>query len=218
MTDPQHLVRVAARALGRTGLAHAYGHCSLRLDAGHLLVCPAKPMVTITDADVPVVVAIDAPLPAEVLGEVRIHQHIYRRRPDVNGIARFQSPKLMALSTLGRTPLVRHGPGAYFSPQAPLWSNPRLVRDEAAAAGVAAELGAHRGIVLRGNGAVTVGASLEEAVALAWYLEDAARVELEVLASGLPGLVYSAEEARDRAVTAGRIFERMWEWMTWEPA
>src|SRR3546814_8479519 len=40
----QRLVRVAARALARHGLVHAYGHCSLRLDERHFLVAPSKPL------------------------------------------------------------------------------------------------------------------------------------------------------------------------------
>jgi len=32
------------RALARAGLVHAYGHCSVRLDAHHFLVSPAKPL------------------------------------------------------------------------------------------------------------------------------------------------------------------------------
>jgi HCOMODA/2-hydroxy-3-carboxy-muconic semialdehyde decarboxylase len=69
---------------------------------------------------------------------------------------------------------------------------------------------------MRGNGAITVGASIEEAVVMAWYLEDAARVELAVLAAGIEadGDELTATEARERAVTSGRIVERMWEWLT----
>jgi HCOMODA/2-hydroxy-3-carboxy-muconic semialdehyde decarboxylase len=208
------LVRVAARAIGRAGLAHAYGHCSVRIDDATCLVTPAKPMGLVMAADQPVRVSIEGPLPAGVLGEVRVHQQIYRRRPEVMGIARFQSPKIVSLSSLGRTPLARHGFGSYFAPQAPLWHDTRLVRDDGRAAAVADLLGTARAIVLRGNGAVTVGASLQEACVFAWYLEDAARVELDVLSSGLPGLVFDAEEAAARATTQGLIIERMWEWMT----
>lgn len=208
------LVKVAARAIARAGLAHAYGHCSLRLDANWCLVSPAKPMGLVRDDDLTLRVPIDGPLPADVLGEVRIHQQIYRRRPAVGGIVRFQSPKLVSLSTLGRTPAPRHGFGAYFSPQPPLWHDPRLVRDDARAAAVADTLADARGIVLRGNGAVVAGASLPEACVLAWYLEDAARVELDVLASGLAGLCLDAGECAARATMQGRIFERMWDFMT----
>jgi HCOMODA/2-hydroxy-3-carboxy-muconic semialdehyde decarboxylase len=208
------LVRVAARAIGRAGLSHAYGHCSARLDENTFVVSPAKPMGLVTARDNPVTVPVRGPLPSDALGEVRLHQQIYRRRADVRGIVRYQSPRIMSLSSLGRTPLARHGFGSYFAPQAPLWSDTRLIRDDGLAAAAADTLGNARAIVLRGNGAVAVGASLQEACVMAWYLEDAARVELDVLATGLPGLVFDAEEAAARAITQGLIVERMWEWLT----
>lgn len=158
-------------------------------------------------------VPIDGALPAEVLGEVRIHQQIYRLRPDVCGIARFQSPRLMTLSALGRTPATYHGLGSYFAPHPPLWDNPALARDDASACAIATRLSTCRAIVLRGNGAVTVGRTLEEAVVLAWFLEDAARVELEILATGLTGREFTADDAKSRAVSAGMLFERMWDWL-----
>jgi HCOMODA/2-hydroxy-3-carboxy-muconic semialdehyde decarboxylase len=206
-------IRVACRAVARAGLSHAYGHCSARLDASSFLVSPAKPLALVADRDSPVRVALDGPLPEGALPEVRMHRAIYRRRADLGGIVRFQSPKLMSLSTLGLTPKARHGLGSYFAPAPPLWPDPRLVRDDAAAEAVAAALGGARAIVLRGNGAVAVGRSLEEAAVLAWFLEDAARVELDVLATGSSGQVYSAAEAAERAVTSGRLFERMWDWL-----
>ncbi len=210
----QRRVRLGARALGRAGLAHAYGHCSLRLDEDRFLVCAPRPMGLIRSNDEGVVVPVNGPLPANVLGEVRIHQQIYRRRPEVGGIARFQSPAVIALSTLGLAPQARHGLGAYFAPSPPFWHDPRLLRNDSVAASLAEALGSARAIVMRGNGAVTVADSLEDAVVLAWYLEDAARVELQVLGSGREGLRLSPDESRDRAVTDGRLYERMWEYLT----
>jgi HCOMODA/2-hydroxy-3-carboxy-muconic semialdehyde decarboxylase len=210
----QRRVRIAARALGHARLAHAYGHCSLRLDDGHFLVCAPRPMALVAPGEPGCVVPVDGPLPEGVLGEVRIHQQIYRRRPDVGGIARFQSPRLMTLSTLDLSPSPRHGFGAYFAPSVPLWSDPRLLRNDSSAQALATQLGTSSAIVMRGNGAVTVARTLENAVVLAWYLEDAARVELEVRACGLAGQVLSADEARDRAITDGRLFERMWDYLS----
>ncbi|MDB6157454.1 MAG: decarboxylase protein [Gammaproteobacteria bacterium] len=207
-------VRVAARALARAGLVHAYGHCSLRIDADHFIVSPPKPLGLVGAEDVPVIVHMQRPLPADALPEVLAHQYIYRQRGDVHGIARFQSPHLTALSTLGLTPRARHGFGAYFGPGAPLHEDPRLVRDSASAQTLVGELGAARAVVMRGNGAVAVGASIEEAIVMAWYLEDSARVELAVLGTGLEGRVLTLEETKDRAVTSGRIVERMWDWLT----
>jgi HCOMODA/2-hydroxy-3-carboxy-muconic semialdehyde decarboxylase len=124
--------------------------------------------------------------------------------------------KTMSLSTLRLTPQARHGTGAYFAPCAPLWDDPQLIRTDEQAAGVAAKLGGARAVVMRGNGAVTAGATLEEAVVFTWYLEDAARVELDVLAAGGAGAeaVFSTDEAKQRAVGTGRIYERMWEYLT----
>ena len=207
-------IRLASRALARAQLVHAYGHCSLRVDADTFMVSSAKPLGLITRNDTPVVVRTTGLLPLGALPEVLAHQSIYRHRKDVCGIVRFQSPNLTALSTLKLTPRARHGFGAYFAPAPPLHENPRLVRDEASASDLVEKLGSARAIVMRGNGAITVGASIEEAVVLAWYLEDAARVELAVRATGLEGAELTPSEARDRAVTSGRIIERMWEFLT----
>jgi HCOMODA/2-hydroxy-3-carboxy-muconic semialdehyde decarboxylase len=207
-------IRVAARALAKAGLVHAYGHCSARLGEHRFLVSPPKPLGLVTKQDVPVVVATTGTLPAGALPEVIAHQHVYRLRADVGGVVRFQSPHVVALSALGRTPRALHGFGAYFAPCPPLHSDPRLVRDEASAAALAERIGGARAIVMRGNGAITAGATLEEAVALAWYLEDAARVEMAVLNTGLQPLVFTAEEVRGRAIDLGSMLQRMWNWMS----
>ncbi|EKF19177.1 class II aldolase/adducin family protein [Nitratireductor pacificus] len=214
--DLARRVRVAARALGRHGLAHAYGHCSARIDAERFLVCPPQPMGLVAPGEACTVVPVSGPLPDGVLGEVRIHQEIYRNRPAVGGVARFMSPKMMALAALGRSPKARHGFGAYFAPEPPLWDDPQLVRDDAKARGVFAAMGDARAVLMRGNGAVTAGDTLEEAIVLAWYLEDACRIELEALAAGLADAppTFSAEGANERATKAGRIFERMWDFLT----
>jgi HCOMODA/2-hydroxy-3-carboxy-muconic semialdehyde decarboxylase len=208
------LLRMAARALARAGLVHAYGHFSVRVDAQSFIVTPPKPLGLVGTADPPVTVPLDGPLPRDALPEVLADQCIYRCRADVQAIARFQSPAITTLSTLGRTPRARHGFGAYFAPAPPLHGNPRLVRDLPSAEALAATLGSARAIVMRGNGAIAVGSSLEEALVMAWYLEDAARVELAVLATDVAGLELSEAEARERAVTSGRIIERMWDYLT----
>ncbi len=216
---PQSLarsVRMAARALGRHGLVHAYGHCSARIDAASFLVSPSRPLGLVASGEECQVVPLDGPLPEGVLPEVRIHREIYRLRPDIGGIARVQPPKTMSLSVLGRTPVARHGFGSYFHPQPPLWDDPLLVRSDEQARRLAAELGAARAIVMRGNGAVTAGESLQAATVLGWYLEDAARVELDCLAASphAPATRFSDEQSALRATWNGRLLERMWEYLT----
>lgn len=216
MADPALAVRLAARALARHGLAHAYGHVSTRLSDTHFLVSPAQPLGTLAPGQAGVEVSLDGDLPPGALPEVRIHREIYRNRPGVGGICRFQSPAIIALSALGDTPRVRHGLGAYFAPQPPLWPGVALVRNDDSARAVAAMMGDAAAIVLSGNGAVTAGPSIEDAAALAFFLEDAARIELALLpatAAGLNRREYTPDEVAARAVRAGGLFERMWHYL-----
>jgi HCOMODA/2-hydroxy-3-carboxy-muconic semialdehyde decarboxylase len=218
MTAPalEVLVRKAARALGRHGLAHAYGHVSARIDARAFLVCAAQPMGLIAPGTPGTVVSVDGELPEGVLGEVRIHREIYRRRPEVQGVARTMPPKIMSLSTLRITPKARHGFGSYFYPAIPLWDHPLLIREDSASEQLAARMENGFAIVMRGNGLITAGATVEEAVVRAWYAEDAARVELDILSVGSAGdpAFFSEQEARVRATWSGRILERMWDFLT----
>jgi HCOMODA/2-hydroxy-3-carboxy-muconic semialdehyde decarboxylase len=213
VADPALAVRLAGRALARHGLSHAYGHVSTRLSPTHFLVSAAQPLGTLAVGQPGVEVPLDGDLPPGALPEVRIHREIYRRRLDVGAICRFQSPAVIALSALGETPRVRHGLGAYFAPQPPLWPGVTLVRDDESARAVATMMGSFAAIVLSGNGAVTAGPSVEDAAALAFFLEDAARIELALLtatAAGRSAREYTSEEVAARAVRAGGLFERMW--------
>lgn len=216
MEHQQILVRKMARALARGGLVTAYGHCSVRLDAGTFLVCAPRPMGMIQPGEAGNVVRVDGPLPEGVLGEVRIHQQIYKRRQDVNAVCRFFGPNLMALSAFGRTPRPRHGMGAYFHRGVPFWTDPGLIRNDPAAVGVAEILGDASAVVVNINGAVTAGETPEQALTLAWFLEDAARVELAALSAGLADkpTQMNDEQAKARATWQGRIAERMWEYLT----
>ncbi len=210
----QLLVQQAARALGKARLVHAYGHCSLRLDETHFLVCAAMPMGMIGD-EPGTVVPVSGPLPEGVLGEVRAHQAIYARRGDVQGICRIMPPALIALSTQGIVPQPRHVIGAYFHPGPALWDDPRLLRDDESAARLADALGDLNTIVMIGNGAIVVAEALEKAVALSWFLEDAARVERDVRAMGFdPPRGLDADEIAARQVWAGGVVERMWQYLT----
>ncbi len=216
MEEFARTTRVAARALGRAGLVHAYGHCSARVDAERFLVCPPVPMAQVQVGQDCDEVPVHGPLPEGVLGEVRLHQQIYRRRSGVGGVVRFMGPAMMALAALGRVPEMRHGFGTYFAPGVGYWDDIQLVRDDARAVGVIDAMGESAGVIMRGNGAVVAGETLQEAVGLAWYLEDMCRVELAALSSGLTDLpVVLPAEAEARATRQGRIFERMWDYLSY---
>lgn len=216
MEELARTTRIAARALGRAGLVHAYGHCSARVDGDRFLVCPPVPMAHVQVGQACTEVPVDGALPDGVLGEVRLHQQIYRRRPGAGGVVRFMGPSMMALAALGRVPGIRHGFGTYFTPRVGFWDDIQLVRDDARAVGVIDAMGDSAGVIMRGNGAVVAGETLPEAVGLAWYLEDMCRVELAALSSGLTDLpVILPAEAKARATRQGRIFERMWDYLSY---
>lgn len=216
LQDLQTELRIGARALARHGLVHAYGHISVRLDSERFLVCASRPMALIGVGEAGTVVPVAGALPEGVLGEVRIHQQIYARRPDVLAVARTMPPALMALGTARLTPLPRHGFGSYFGGGVGLWDDPQLLRDDAAGKALAEMLGDETAIVMRGNGTVVATDSLTKAVVLTWYLEDAARLELAILAAGLgqESAILDEGECSRRATSSGQIFERMWDYLT----
>jgi HCOMODA/2-hydroxy-3-carboxy-muconic semialdehyde decarboxylase len=53
-------------------------------------------------------------------------------------------------------------------------------------------------------------------VTLAWFLEDMCRIELAVLATGeaQSAPLLSADQAQSRSAWAGRVAERMWDFLT----
>lgn len=212
----QREVRMAARALARAGLAHAYGHCSQRLDTNYFLVCAPQPMGLIPPEEPGIVVPVEGALPEGVLGEVRIHQQLYRRRADIGAVIRSMPAQVMALSCAGLTPQPRHGMGSYFQPSIPLWDDVQLLRSDAQASALAELFGVGKALAMRGNGAIVVGDSLIEALTLTWYLEDAARIELQLRSAGLAerGPLLDAHACAQRATRSGRIYERMWEYLT----
>ena len=57
-----------------------------------------------------------------------------------------------------------------------------LLRDDESAKKLAHTLGDARAIVMRGNGCILTGATVEEAIVMAFYLEEAATTELAVMA------------------------------------
>jgi HCOMODA/2-hydroxy-3-carboxy-muconic semialdehyde decarboxylase len=211
--DLDRRVRLAGRALARAGLVTAYGHCSARVDAARFVVSPARPLGLVGVAERCIEVGLDDALPSEVAGEVRMHQAVYRARPEVGGICRAQPPNVMTLSTARVTPRARHGYSSYFAPAPPLWDDPALVRDDGTAARVAHTLGHAPAVVLRGNGVLTVGAGIEEATVLCWFLEDAARVELDLYGIASAAEL-SAQEANRRATWEGGLLDRMWAYLT----
>ena len=170
-----HALARAARVLAALGHVDAFGHVSAR-DADRLTITPPVALGDVRAADVLTVRLDAAELPADAPPETWLHLAIYRARPDVTAVARAQPSAALAVgaSATELTPL--HGQAAWLGRRVPVHPVPRLLRTVELGAAAAATLGDADALVLRGNGAVTIGGSAGVAVARMHVLDTACRV------------------------------------------
>jgi HCOMODA/2-hydroxy-3-carboxy-muconic semialdehyde decarboxylase len=167
---------LACQVLERQGLTEAFGHLSARLDDEHVLVTKRVAPAQVTSSGDLVRLALDGgtgELPPDVPPEIWLHLAIYRRRPEVEAVCRFHAPYALAVSTAVEALRPSIGYGAYLG-VVPVHDDARLARSVDAAERVADSLGDGPAVLLRGNGAVTVGGSIQEAGVRAIFLERAA--------------------------------------------
>jgi ribulose-5-phosphate 4-epimerase/fuculose-1-phosphate aldolase len=182
--DPAADVALVARGLARLGLVHAFGHVSSRVPGDgpvRVLLTPTfPPLAEMAGADVlkldPGGQVLRGDAEAMPL-EAPLHLGIYAARPDVGAVCRLHGPAVAAFAARGAAPPLLHGFGGMVEPVA-FWGDPDLVAGEPGAARAAAALGTAPAMLLAGNGGLTVGADLDQALARAWCLEDRCRVAL----------------------------------------
>ncbi|GAA0836031.1 class II aldolase/adducin family protein [Streptosporangium amethystogenes subsp. fukuiense] len=203
----------AGRALAAAGLVTAFGHVSLRIGDDRLLMTPPVPLGTLGPDTQHAEVPLDATdLPDGTPREAWIHLEIARARPGVRAICRAQPPTATALASAGVPILPLHGQGAFLGPEVPVFDDATLVRDRARGRALAERLGAAPAVIMRGNGAVTVGESAGQAVALMWVLEASARMNATAAASGAPTPLTPAEQKSWRAVRS-ELSNRIWSYL-----
>jgi HCOMODA/2-hydroxy-3-carboxy-muconic semialdehyde decarboxylase len=146
-----------------------------------------------------------------VPGEAWIHWAIYRAREEVGAVCRAQPPAATACSVTATPIRALHGQGAFLGAQVAVHEDARLVRSRELGLEVADRLGGGSAVLLRGNGAGTVGATVGEAVARMWVLEASA--QLNLAARGCP---LDPDELAAWAKVAPEILERIWQYLTRE--
>ena len=188
----------------------AFGHVSCRVAGNRLLITPPMPLGRLTHEVAWTELDVDGDtLPAEVPREAWIHLAIARRRADVGAICRAQPPVATALASAGVPIVPLHGQGAFLGPRVPVFDDATLVRDQARAEELAERLGDAPAVLLRGNGAVTTGPYIGEAVARMWVLEASAQMNSVAAAAGTPAPLSADEQAAWRAVST-EILGRIW--------
>lgn len=134
-------------------------------------------------------------------GERMIHGAIYETRQDVNAVVHHHAYSVIPFSVTD-TPLVplTHT-AAVIGAEIPVWDirtgfgdTDMLVRTMEMGRSLARKLGDNTCLLMRGHGAVVVGASIKEAVLSAIYLEINARILAQTLAIAADPQVLSAAE------------------------
>jgi HCOMODA/2-hydroxy-3-carboxy-muconic semialdehyde decarboxylase len=206
-------VIAAARALASAGLVTAFGHVSFRDGQDGFRITPPKPLGSLgPDEPLSEVSLADDVLPEEVPGEAWVHWAIYNSRPDVEGICRAQPPIATAVTSAGLPIRPLHGQGAFLGEVVPVYDDARLIRDREAGEALAEDLGSAGGIVMRGNGAVTVGTSVGAAAARMWVLERSAEMNQMAASAGTPRPLSEEEFAYWESVSE-EILERIWSYL-----
>jgi HCOMODA/2-hydroxy-3-carboxy-muconic semialdehyde decarboxylase len=203
----------AARVLSALGLVTAFGHVSAR-SGGVMLITPAADLAEVTGAAI-VAVPLDlpdaGPLPAGAPAEAWAHLALYRARPDAGAIARGQPPSAVAAAAAvpGRL-LPLHGQAAWLGDFVPVHDRAHLLRSAELARAAAADLPAGAALLLRGNGALTLGATPALAVARMWLLAAACEAWLAATAAG-PVTPLTAAETESWRSVAGELLPRLWQ-------
>jgi ribulose-5-phosphate 4-epimerase/fuculose-1-phosphate aldolase len=214
---PTDDVVVAARALAAAGLVTAFGHVSVRTGSREgrsgFRITPPKPLGTLRpDEPLQEVPLAGDGLPDGVPKEAWIHRAIYEVRPDAGAICRAQPPVAMAVASAGVPMRVLHGHAAFLGRVVPVYGDARLVREREDGEALARSLGDAGGVVMRGNGAVTVGADVGAAAARMWILERSAEMNRDASSAGSPEPLSDSEFAYWKSVSE-EILQRIWAYL-----
>jgi ribulose-5-phosphate 4-epimerase/fuculose-1-phosphate aldolase len=206
-------VAEAARVLARLGLVTAFGHVSAQ--AGDtMLITPAADLAGVTaDRVIEVPLAQRGTLPRGTPAEAWAHLALYRARPDAAAIARAQPASAFAAAAAVSLMVPLHGQAAWLGESVPVYDDAALLRSAEQAERAARGLPDGEALLLRGNGALTLGAAPGLAVTRMWLLDAACDVYLKALAaSGAnPVTPLSAGEIASWRAVSGELLPRLWE-------
>jgi ribulose-5-phosphate 4-epimerase/fuculose-1-phosphate aldolase len=192
----------ACKILSRQGLVEGFGHVSARLpNSDRFILTPRISLDLVKKSEL---------LQLDLSGRVQkgsgaapleapLHAAIYGNRPAVGAITRIHGRKANYFGATDRKLEPLHNHGSFFIGGVPVFPKSDLIASLDLGHEVATRMGHRPAILLRGNGQVTVGRTIAEAVMMAIYLEETADVYYGALQIGTPVLL-SAEEAGARAV------------------
>jgi HCOMODA/2-hydroxy-3-carboxy-muconic semialdehyde decarboxylase len=205
----------ACRILSQQKLVEGFGHISARLpDSELFLMTPRISLSLVKEPDLLTVnlnaEVIDGSCPAP--SETWLHAAIMKAKPRVNAITRIHARVANMFSVTDRKLEPVHNHGSFFAGGVPVFFTPDLILTAKLGDEVAQALGDKPAILLRGNGQVTVGRTIPEAVMMAIYLEEAAEILYGALQIGTPiSLTLDEAEQRQADALPPVDLERAWD-------
>jgi ribulose-5-phosphate 4-epimerase/fuculose-1-phosphate aldolase len=194
----------ACRILSHEQLVQGFGHVSARMpNSGLFLITPRMSLALVMEDDL-VTMNLDGEIvsgrhPAPF--EAWLHAALMKSRPRINAITRIHARIANMCSVTDRKLEPVHNHGSFFAGGVPVFDKPDLISTQALGEAVARVLGDGPAVLLRGNGQVTVGRTIPEAVMMAIYLEEAAEILHGALQIGTP-ISLTPDEAGKRQVEA----------------
>ena len=194
----------ACRILSQQKLVEGFGHVSARVaDSALFLMTPRISLALVTETDL-----LTLNLQGEIVegsqsapSETWLHVALMRAKLEVNAITRIHARVANMFSVTDRRLEPVHNHGSFFSGGVPVFYRPDLITTPQLGAAVAETLGDKPAVLLRGNGQVTVGRTIAEAVMMAIYLEESAEILYGALQIGAP-IPLTTDESAQRRVEA----------------
>ncbi len=194
----------ASRILSHLRLVEGFGHVSARIpESESFLVTPRISLALVREEQL-----LTMNLKGEVVEgshpppfEAWLHTAIMKTKPRVNAITRIHARVANIFSVTDRRLEPVHNHGSFFAGGVPVFATPDLISNEKLGTAVGEALGDRPAILLRGNGQVTVGRTIPEAIMMAIYLEEAAEVLFGALQIGIP-IPLTIDESKQRQIEA----------------
>jgi L-fuculose-phosphate aldolase len=213
-------VALANLVIERFGLSGAFGHASARILGTDTFLMPTRRSPGFAAAGTLLVVDTEGRIlsgKGKPNSELWIHARIYAARPDVGGVVHAHPLACVCLTQIGQPHRVVHNQGGAFIAGVPEYERIGLIRTRELGDLLAHKLGAGIAVMMRGHGITTAFADVRAATVAACFLEESARLQLDMLASAGGDAsrirAYTREEAESVGDQIGpRVVERAWEY------
>jgi ribulose-5-phosphate 4-epimerase/fuculose-1-phosphate aldolase len=204
----------ACRILSRKKLVEGFGHVSARVPgAENFLITPRVGLALVEAEDLLLMNTRCEVLDGREAApfEAWLHAAVMKLKPEVNAITRIHARAANIFSVTDRKLEPVHNHGSFFAGGVPVFHAPDLISREDLGVAVAHTLGDKPAVLLRGNGQVTVGRTIPEAVMMAIYLEEAAEILYGAIQIGKP-IPLTDNESKQRQAEAlpPADMERAW--------